>query len=77
MVLNAIFIINSFFVLFLDYGPAVINHVLDKVGLGSSKFGKGFSLENDLEKLINALKEAEQIINEGLQKTSKVRNKII
>jgi len=59
---------------FLEYGPALIDHALLGVGLsGSSKLGTDIDPEKDLDKIIQALQEAEQITVQGAETQSKVR----
>ncbi|XP_035449227.2 ribosome quality control complex subunit NEMF homolog [Spodoptera frugiperda] len=52
----------------LEFGAAIIDHVLLENGLsGTMKIGKepgkGFSMEQDLEKLVKALKQAEELLD--------------
>ncbi|CAL1532150.1 unnamed protein product [Lymnaea stagnalis] len=47
----------------VDFGPAIIDHVLLGAGFSENvKIGKNFSLENDLDKLMDALHEAENLL---------------
>ncbi|KAJ0173458.1 hypothetical protein K1T71_010607 [Dendrolimus kikuchii] len=60
----------------LEYGSAIIDHVLLENGLsGTMKIakeaGKGFYLENDLEKLVTALKQAEQLLDAAKSQIAK------
>nr|CAD7568436.1 unnamed protein product [Timema californicum] len=56
----------------LEYGPAIIDHVLLQAGFPSNcKLGKGFSLSEDLPKLCAALDEAEQLMIQAAQQASK------
>jgi len=56
----------------LEYGPAVIDHTLLKVGLPSGvKLGKGFEV-SQVDKLCEALREAESLLDQALQQPSKV-----
>ncbi|XP_054262763.1 ribosome quality control complex subunit NEMF homolog [Macrosteles quadrilineatus] len=55
----------------LEYGPAVIDHMLLKVGLPPGvKLGKGFDL-SQLHKICEALQEAEALLDQALQQPSK------
>ena len=55
-----------------DYGPALIEHVLLGVDLrGTEKIGQGFDLQNNLSKIINALKEAQDIVENASLSVSK------
>lgn len=57
-----------------EYGPAVIDHVLLKVGFPPNvKLGKGFDIAQ-VDKICEALEEAECLLNLGLSKPSKVRS---
>ena len=57
----------------LEYGPAVIEHVLLRQGFSNStKIGKTFSIENDTDKVLDALDEAEKLFAEAKESTSKV-----
>lgn len=59
--------------LFIEYGPALIEHVLLGAGfVGNVKFGKDFSLENDCGRVHKALCEADDILGEAASKPSKV-----
>ncbi|XP_066993709.2 ribosome quality control complex subunit NEMF homolog [Anabrus simplex] len=56
----------------LEYGPAVIEHVLLKAGFAANcKLGKGFSIDEDTTKLSSALQEAEQLIDIAMKTPSK------
>ncbi|KAJ3648826.1 hypothetical protein Zmor_020598 [Zophobas morio] len=56
----------------LEYGPAVIEHVLLRQGFSNStKIGKTFSIENDTDKVLDALDEAEKLFAEAKESTSK------
>lgn len=58
---------------FVDYGPAIIEHVLLKAGFNAScKLGKGFDLEKDMPKLLTALNEADCLLDLALQWEPKV-----
>uniref|UniRef100_A0A2C9K1Q6 NFACT RNA-binding domain-containing protein n=1 Tax=Biomphalaria glabrata TaxID=6526 RepID=A0A2C9K1Q6_BIOGL len=47
----------------VDYGPAIIDHVLIKSGFSENvKFGKDFKLDQDFDKLMDALQEAENLM---------------
>lgn len=48
----------------VDYGPAIIEHVLLKSGFTAvSKLGKGFDLDKDMPKLMAALSEADGLLD--------------
>ncbi|CAB3248697.1 unnamed protein product [Arctia plantaginis] len=52
----------------LEYGAAIIDHVLLENGLAGNmkvnkEAGKGFQVEQDLEKLVKALQQAEQLLD--------------
>ncbi|RZC38320.1 nuclear export mediator factor NEMF -like [Asbolus verrucosus] len=56
----------------LEYGPAIIEHVLLKQGFpNSTKIGKTFSIENDIQKVVCALEEAERLFEEAKKCVSK------
>ncbi|ESO87754.1 hypothetical protein LOTGIDRAFT_127397 [Lottia gigantea] len=56
----------------LDYGPAIIEHVLQGVGFTENvKIGKGFNLEDDLRKVMIAMEEAEQLLIQLFTQPSK------
>ncbi|XP_050354000.1 ribosome quality control complex subunit NEMF homolog [Nymphalis io] len=60
----------------LEYGAAVIDHVLLENGLtGTMKLSqdptKGFYMERDLDKLVKALKQAEMMIEQGKNQIAK------
>lgn len=56
----------------LDYGPAIIEHVLLKVGFNAGcKLGKGFGLEKDMPKLLAALNEADRLLDLASQQERK------
>lgn len=62
---------------FSEYGAAIIDHVLLENGLaGNMKInkeaGKGFHIEQDLEKLVKALKQAEQMLDAAQSEIAKV-----
>lgn len=58
----------------LDYGPAVIDHVLLEAGFPSNcKLGKQFDIEKDIQKLHAALLKAEELICVASKTTSKVK----
>lgn len=60
------------FSLLLDYGPALIEHILLESGFAAnSRIGTHFDINRDLPKLHMALKSAEDIIN-NIGTTSKV-----
>ncbi|XP_065332099.1 ribosome quality control complex subunit NEMF homolog [Cloeon dipterum] len=64
--------LKKFLVPNTDYGPALIEHVLLGVDFAPNvKFGKGFSLENDLGKLYSALCEADEILSSASTTPSK------
>uniref|UniRef100_A0A1Y1MZR1 NFACT RNA-binding domain-containing protein n=1 Tax=Photinus pyralis TaxID=7054 RepID=A0A1Y1MZR1_PHOPY len=47
----------------LDYGPSLIEHVLLKSGFANStKLGKSFEINTDIERLFSAIEEAKQIV---------------
>ncbi|CAG5004313.1 unnamed protein product [Parnassius apollo] len=60
----------------LEYGAAVIDHVLLENGLsGNMKINKdpskGFQIERDLDKLVTALKQAEQLLDSAKNQVAK------
>ncbi|XP_049952116.1 ribosome quality control complex subunit NEMF-like [Schistocerca serialis cubense] len=56
----------------LEYGPAVIEHVLLRGGFPSGcKFGKNFNVTEDLPKLCEALTEAEKLMENAARQVSK------
>ncbi|PZC71841.1 hypothetical protein B5X24_HaOG212373, partial [Helicoverpa armigera] len=60
----------------LEFGSAIIDHVLLENGLsGTMKLtkepGKGFHVEQDLEKLVKALKEAEELLDIARKQVAK------
>lgn len=58
---------------FVEYGPALIEHVLLKFGFSNaSKIGKTFNLEDDIQKLMDAIQEAEVIMENSKKGPSKV-----
>lgn len=60
--------------LLAEYGPAVIDHMLLKVGFPLGvKLGKGFEL-NQVDKLVEAFQEAETLLDNALKHPSKVRS---
>lgn len=55
----------------LEYGPAVLDHVLLKVGFQKNiKLGKGFDI-SQVNKIVEALQEAERLLDLALSKPSK------
>lgn len=63
---------------YLEYGPAIIDHVLSKCGLTgtlrlvSNRDEKGFHIERDMTMLKNALDMAEQMLVTAAKTISKV-----
>jgi hypothetical protein len=58
---------------FIDYGPAIIEHVLLKSGFNAGcKLGKGFDMKKDTPKLLAALDEADHLLDLALQREPKV-----
>ncbi|BFZ07429.1 hypothetical protein BsWGS_10468 [Bradybaena similaris] len=56
----------------LDYGPAIIDHVLLGAGFPENvKFGKGFSLDADFPRLMSAIHEAEDLLKKFMAKPCK------
>lgn len=56
----------------LEFGPAIIDHVLLRAGFGAGcKIGKGFEVENDFPRLAEALENAERIFSEASKGASK------
>lgn len=60
----------------LEYGPAIIDHVLLESGLtGNMKIsvepGKGFFVERDLDKLLDAVKKAEALMETARREVAK------
>ncbi|XP_026743274.1 nuclear export mediator factor NEMF [Trichoplusia ni] len=60
----------------LEFGAAIIDHVLLENGLAgtmklSKEPGKGFNVEEDLEKLLKALKQAEQLLDDARVQVAK------
>lgn len=57
----------------LEYGPAIIEHVLLLQGFSNStKLGKTFNIQEDIDKLMNAINEAENIFQLAKQSHEKV-----
>lgn len=64
-------IIFSF--LFIEYGPAIVDHVLLRQGFSNStKIGKTFNIQQDIDKLMDAVVEAENIFQLAKQNHEKV-----
>jgi hypothetical protein len=64
--------------LFVDYGAAIIDHVLLKAGFNSGcKLGKGFVLDRDIPALCAALNEADCLLDQALQREPKVSEGIL
>lgn len=60
---------------FVEYGPALLEHVLLKHGFtNASKVGKTFNVAEDLDKLMEAIDEAEQIMHNAKMSPAKVLN---
>ena len=58
--------------LLLEFGAALIDHVLSKAGFHSNcKIGQGFNIEEDMPKLQSALQEGQQILDEAKKSVSK------
>ncbi|ERL92434.1 hypothetical protein D910_09748 [Dendroctonus ponderosae] len=58
---------------FLEFGPALLEHVLLKQGLVNSvKIGKTFDIHNDIDKVITAISEAESIFKTAQSQPFKV-----
>jgi hypothetical protein len=58
---------------FVDYGPAIIEHVLIKAGFSAGcKVGKGFDLEKDMSRLLAALNEADHLLDLAVEREPKV-----
>nr|XP_023014500.1 nuclear export mediator factor NEMF homolog [Leptinotarsa decemlineata] len=53
--------LKKVFVSKLDYGPAVIEHVLLKHNLSNIKIGKNFELSEHIDKLVAAISDAEDL----------------
>jgi hypothetical protein len=63
---------------FVDYGPAIIEHVLLKAGFSAGcKLGKGFDLDKDIPGLFAALREADHLLDQASQQESKVSKKVL
>lgn len=59
--------------LFVEYGPAIIEHVLLKQGFSNStKIRKTFNIREDIDKLMDATSEAEHIFQLAKQNHEKV-----
>ncbi|KAL1461067.1 hypothetical protein WDU94_012998, partial [Cyamophila willieti] len=59
--------LKKIFVPQLDYGPAIIEHVLMSVGFPNTcKLGKDVNIDTDLPRLVEAFKMAEQILDQAL-----------
>jgi hypothetical protein len=68
-----IFVVHFFNGIFLDYGPALIEHVLLGVGfVANVKFGNDFNVDHDCGRVHKALCEADIILTEAASKPSKV-----
>lgn len=71
-------IFSEYFIFFSEYGPAVIDHVLSKVGLAGTLRpiedvnAKGFYITRDMPSLVNALTLAEEMMTMASTNTSKV-----
>jgi len=62
---------------FVDYGPAIIEHVLLKSGFTTGcKLGKGFDLEKDMPKLMAALSEADHLLDLVAHQEPKVSQEV-
>lgn len=60
--------------MFLDYGPALIEHVLLKHGFtNASKIGKSFDINNDINELFLAIQDAEVMMEKAKKEVSKVK----
>ncbi|KAF7998364.1 hypothetical protein HCN44_009762 [Aphidius gifuensis] len=56
----------------VEFGAALIDHVLLKAGFEQAcKIGKGFVIDKDMDKLIDALETADKILKEASTTTSK------
>ncbi|XP_076463782.1 ribosome quality control complex subunit NEMF-like [Babylonia areolata] len=56
----------------LDYGPAVLDHCLLEAGFPDNvQIGKGFSVDNDMQKLMTAIQLAETLMTTLLSKPCK------
>lgn len=65
----------NFFFKLLDYGPAVIEHVLLNIGFTSStKVGKDVKIPDDIDKIVEAMNEAQKIMDKAKIEHSKVTN---
>lgn len=57
----------------LEYGPALLEHVLLKHGFtNASKVGKTFDITKDIDRLVEAIKEADEIMESAKKQTAKV-----
>lgn len=56
---------------YLDYGPAVIDHVLLEAGFQYNCKVRDFNIENDIEKLYSALEKAEILLKNASKEASK------
>uniref|UniRef100_A0A8D8LLF6 Nuclear export mediator factor NEMF homolog n=2 Tax=Cacopsylla melanoneura TaxID=428564 RepID=A0A8D8LLF6_9HEMI len=64
--------LKKIFVPKLDYGPAIIEHVLMSAGFPNTcKLGKDVNIDTDLPRLVEAFKMAEQILDQALTVPSK------
>jgi hypothetical protein len=60
------------------FGSALIDHTLTLASFPDKLIiGKTFNLQNDMDKLFDALLQAEQIMNDVTTQSSKVINKVI
>lgn len=60
-------------IVLVEYGPALIEHVFLLNGLKTSaKIGKDFRIDTDLNKLYQAVLQAEDIMNKAKQHSSQV-----
>lgn len=67
------FICNHKKCLFIEYGPALIEHALLKFGFtNASKVGKTFNITDDLPKLMEAIQEADSILESAKKQPFKV-----
>lgn len=58
----------------LEYGPAIIEHVLLNQGFSNNtKIGKTFVIENDIDKIMAAIEEAEKIFTQAKTTAFKVK----
>lgn len=57
----------------IEYGPALIEHALLRFGFtNASKVGKTFIITNDLPKLMEAIQEADSILESAKNQPFKV-----